>query len=521
MKYPEEYIVAFGVLLLSLMKQIGITLLLLVACSVQAQSFEEWRKKSQAEFDKYRSDKERDFNEFREKTNAEFADFMRKRWSEHEAKAAEPLPSLPEPPKPVVKEDPEEKPSNTPIKLNAILQPVKPIPTVKPVVPIPQVVPTTPVEPSETTEPTEPAFSFTYYGTPCAVSLTSDMRFRLADASENSVANAWEKLSSPKYLQVVAECLRLRDSLVLSDWAYIRFTDIMASSFLKPSNEAKILQMYVLVQSGYKVRIARSGNQLYLLMPSTEKICEKTYCMMDGIAYYFLDKNAPVQSFSIFTQAFPGEQTFTLRQNEVPRLQQSPSEQRNLLSANRYPGTMVLLKTNKNLINYYAEYPLSDKWNTYAAAGLSEESKQQLYAVLRRSIFQKTYTEAADILLNFVQSAFKYQTDGEQFGRERPLFADETLYYPYCDCEDRAILYANLVHDLLNLDVVMVHFPGTATTAGHVATAVHFRQEVQGDHMMVNGKKYVICDPTYIGAKIGDAMPQYRNASADIQTITW
>ncbi|MBQ7735935.1 MAG: hypothetical protein IJT61_08435 [Bacteroidales bacterium] len=106
-----------------------------------------------------------------------------------------------------------------------------------------------------------------------------------------------------------------------------------------------------------------------------------------------------------------------------------------------------------------------------------------------------------------MQTAFDYKTDGEQFGYERPLFGDEMFYYPYSDCEDRSILFTILVHDLLRLDIVMLEYPN------HLATAVRFPKEVPGFYVMMNGEKYVVCDPTYIGASVGDCMPQFQNTS--------
>ena len=116
-------------------------------------------------------------------------------------------------------------------------------------------------------------------------------------------------------------------------------------------------------------------------------------------------------------------------------------------------------------------------------------------------------------MLHFVQNAFEYQTDDVQFGVERPLFADEMLYYPYCDCEDRSIFYSILVRDLLGLDVVLLNYPR------HLATAVRFVDEMDGDHIILSGKRYTICDPTYIGANIGEAMPDCRNEKAVIVKI--
>lgn len=84
------------------------------------------------------------------------------------------------------------------------------------------------------------------------------------------------------------------------------------------------------------------------------------------------------------------------------------------------------------------------------------------------------------------------------------------FFHPYSDCEDRAILYAVLVRDLLGLKTVLLHYPG------HLAAAVRFDEEVTGDYMLIDGARYTVCDPTYIGADIGMAMPQYRHVAADV-----
>ena len=188
-----------------------------------------------------------------------------------------------------------------------------------------------------------------------------------------------------------------------------------------------------------------------------------------------------------------------------------PSEPRRLASE-RYPNVSATVKTNRNLINFYDEYPRIG-WDIYSRSSLSALAKEQLYPVLRRGIAGKSKSEAANMLIDFVQTAFEYKTDEEQFGYERPLFADETLFYPYSDCEDRAILYSILVRDLLGLDVVLLHYPN------HLATAVSFCEEIAGDYLILDGRKYLVCDPTYIGASIGNAMPQFKQIAAKVVRI--
>ena len=97
-----------------------------------------------------------------------------------------------------------------------------------------------------------------------------------------------------------------------------------------------------------------------------------------------------------------------------------------------------------------------------------------------------------------------------KWGYDRAFFASETLHYPYSDCEDRSILFARLVRDLVDLDVVLIYYPG------HLATAVAFKQEVNGDYLTYKGHRYTVCDPTFVNAPVGMTMPGMNNREAQV-----
>ena len=331
----------------------------------------------------------------------------------------------------------------------------------------------------------------------------------LHDVSEQSVAKAWKILSEKQYDALISDCLTLRDQLNLSDWGYYQLLKILSEKFLgTASNEAVLLQMFILTQSGYKVRIARTNNQLALLIPFRQNIYSYVYLSINGMKYYVMNKELKAQSYYICNQEFPKEQYFSW-QTEQPRLTEKLTASKTFASA-RYPEISATIQTNQNLIDFYNNYPLSSEWNLYAFTGLSETVKRTLYPVLQRAIAGKTKTEAAGMLLNFLQTSFAYQTDAEQFGYERPFFADESYFYPYNNCKDRAIVYSILIQELLGLEIVMLHYPN------HLATAVHFLENVNGDYLMVDGKKFVVCDPTYIGANIGMAMDNCKRVQAKV-----
>ena len=78
--------------------------------------------------------------------------------------------------------------------------------------------------------------------------------------------------------------------------------------------------------------------------------------------------------------------------------------------------------------------------------------------------------------------------------------------------EDRSILFSRLIRDLLGLDVALIYYPS------HLATAVCFDQEVSGDTMIIGGRTFIVCDPTYIGAPVRAQMPdlEYDKAQSII-----
>ena len=250
---------------------------------------------------------------------------------------------------------------------------------------------------------------------------------------------------------------------------------------------------------------------MYVAIPFDEEIYRSQYIQVDNLSYYLLDET-DAERFQVFNKTFSGCTTPSIRISNTPAFEENPTNNR-VLSSSRYPEIRIMLKENKNLIDYYNNYPLTSKWNYYSQASLSEETKEQVYPILRSKIKGLSESEAANVLINFVQTAFEYATDQDQFGYERPLFGDETFYYPYSDCEDRSILYSILVRDLLGLDVVLLHFPG------HLATAVKFTNDVKGDYLLIDDIKYVVCDPTYIGATIGMAMPEYKKEGTEIEVI--
>ena len=327
------------------------------------------------------------------------------------------------------------------------------------------------------------------------------------------VAKAWKRLSGKEYDNMIADCLKIRSDYKLGDWAYLLMLLSFSDAFLGSYNEDILLTAYLFCQSGYKMRLATNDKELCLLYGTKHQIYGLAAYEIDG--YYYYQLNGEEKELQIANFTFPKEQALSLAISELPLLKRDESELRTI-SAERY-ATQAACSVNKNLMAFYDFYPSSQldnnhmtRWALYANTPMDAKVKGQLYPSLKKSIEGKTTAEAADILLDFVQTGFVYEYDDKVWGSDRAFFGEESLYYPYCDCEDRSILYSHLVRDLLGLDVILVYYPG------HLATAVRFNEPVTGDYISLNGNKYLVCDPTYIGAPIGETMPGMENKTAKV-----
>lgn len=492
--------------------QKNIWVIILIFCAavfseVAAQnSFEDFKKKAESNFNSFKVSKEKEFEDFRKKANEDYAALMKKAWKEFERLRGVPRPKEDKPIPPILY--PEED-KNKPIKDNP-----KPFDEIIPVVkPDPQPQPIAPIE--DKPAPVDVYFAFRFFGTDLKVRLEDNHRFKLQDCKEKNVAKAWEMMSSGRYDNVITDCLAIRNRNHLCDWAYLLMLRDLSSAFFEGhGNESTLLTAFLYCQSGYKMRLGSSGNRLYLLYASKHLIYDKSYWLVDGEKYYPLD--CDLKQLYICGATYPKEKSLSLQVGTDQLFAMRSSEKR-VLQSRRFPSMKIAVETNSNLIDFFDTYPTSminddfgTRWCMYANTTLSQQARSSLYPALEKVLEGKSQVDAVNMLLNFVQTAFVYEYDDKVWGYDRAFFAEETLFYPYCDCEDRSILFSRLVRDLLGLKVVLIYYPG------HLATAVRFSENVTGDYLSVNTSRYVICDPTYIGAPVGRTMPNMDNGNAKV-----
>ncbi|WP_305115940.1 hypothetical protein [Duncaniella muris] len=374
----------------------------------------------------------------------------------------------------------------------------------------------TPISPIYEKDGITNTFTVKFFGLSCPLRFDSQNLISLQGLDELSVSAAWSRLSNNDYDNAIRDLLAIRINQDLCDWSYLQLLNQTALQLYgSDCNESVLLTAWLYCQSGYKMRLAFDDKRLYMLYSSHHIIYDEAYFNIDGEYFYIFGDRKP-ETLYICDKAFPSEAPMSLLVGKEQKLGTLITESRKLVSK-KYPFMSVLINENKTLMDFYSTYPTSklgdndvSRWAMYAYTPICKHTKEQLYPMMRNYIQGKTALEGVSMILDWVQTAFVYEYDDKVWGHDRAFFPDETLYYPYCDCEDRSILFSRLVRDILSLDVALIYYPG------HLATAVCFNEDISGDAMLIDGRKFIICDPTYIGAPVGAQMPNldYDKAQA-------
>jgi len=330
-----------------------------------------------------------------------------------------------------------------------------------------------------------------------------DLDFVLNCNSNQSIADIWDKFFETDQLRhTLYDCLSIKENYNLCDWAYLHLIHQISETIYNNTNKAILLSAFLLEQSGYDIKVGRSHNELYLLFSSEYEIYNYCYYIIDNIKYYPYTDNSNLDEMEICEAPRISRNPISLYIYKEQTFDTNQLLKRNIALNN---SSEINVAINRNLLDFYTSYPTSringndmTRWAMYAQTPMNITTREELYKQLTSLISGKNELEAANILLNFVQTGFTYKYDEEVWGEDRAFFAEESLAYPYCDCEDRSILFSHIIRDLLELEVALVYSPG------HLFTAVKFSEDVKGAYFLINNDKYIICEPTCItGAPVG------------------
>ncbi len=526
---------------------------------------------SMSEFEAFKRQYMGEFKQFKDEMDKEFADFLKQRWKSFDsakgvvrdekpkpveipvARVQDPAPQpAPRPLKPV---DPPPEIKPVPVKPSpvkpiplppsvanpqeiirqppSIRPPVKPAPQPRPVpqppemarVPPPAQAPSMP-PPRPPVRPSPPAPVVSLPPPPPASEKTARVEFlgyslEIIDGVSaasgamgrridfTSIQQRFTDLAQSDYPKTVKNLSDIRQRLKLNDWAYVQLVQKFSEAVSGGQNSARLTAWFLLLKSGLDARVAYNANELFLMVAVKQKLYDIAYIQYNGQKYYTvtLEKRLPLQLYS-YDGNYPkklNKSDFALTQGVQSKPDQRFKEFRFTYQRKTHS---VKLPYNSHTVDFLATYPQMDI-DQYFQVPLDRATSESVLNQLQPIVDGMSERDAVNLLLRFVQTAFKYKTDQDQFGAENYMFIEETIYYPASDCEDRSIFFAWLVKNLLGLEVVGLDFPG------HIATAVLLQQPV-GDTVTYKGKRFTVADPTYINANVGMKMPQFKNVAPGV-----
>lgn len=357
-----------------------------------------------------------------------------------------------------------------------------------------------------------------FYGKELKFNVDERLRTKNKGIKENEVAAYFVEMA--KITNITSGLWKQVDNYVkemgLNDWGYFCILRSLSEEIFTDIDNRVLFNFYMLRNEGnFKVKTARGkdSNKLTLLaaLDNSKEVYTYTFFRFkegndENIKYYSIYGGGSSKE-SIYTYEYY-EQDKGLNQIGLDfhnTLNMGVCDSKRELTFEKI-DTRIELPFNSSHIAYLNDVPMTI-FPIYFASPISIEAQQVFNDKLNELKDKYTPVQFIDIILNFVQTAFDYKTDEQQFGYEKYFYPEEVIAYPYSDCEDRSALFAWLVSTYTNAKVVGLQYEG------HLATAVCFGEdaEIEGDMFSYAGRKYYVCDPTYINASIGMTMPQFKD----------
>ncbi|MFH1025876.1 MAG: hypothetical protein V1764_04280 [Nitrospirota bacterium] len=471
---------------------LSILLFLAMLHPIECLSQEDQKTKEQQEFDKFHNEIKKDFRQFSERNDSLFLSFLEGAWKEftlHEEQAKKR-------PKPVVQPSVKIQPDSIEVApskhkletIDAVESDDRQSPDTR----------QSDDENNPVKNNPEYITPLNFYGHGIPLPSVPDL-LSLATINQADIIEFYQRYLQQKELIANAnELMGVGKELRLNDWGVIQLM-MMASGVYFPAINDRVLFTWITLQrNGYDVKIGHDRKQVYLLPQFTGKIFSNPYVSINSKRYTIIPipgQDFPSEGITSFEASYPGEsRSLSLLLPELPALTEQPATRTMI-----YRQDTIRVQIAKSLVQFLHSYP-SCELAVYFNAPLSAKAMKSLDEKIRPLLQGRAEQDQANLLLDFVQRAIPYQTDEQQFGGEHYLFADETLYFPYADCEDRAVLFARLIQHYTGLKAIGLDYPD------HVSTAIRFSKQLNGDFLIFDGDKYFICDPTYIGAKAGMIM---------------
>ena len=301
----------------------------------------------------------------------------------------------------------------------------------------------------------------------------------------------------------LADLLRYRQSLNLNDWYYyllIRETAEQIFTQNEPYYKSyqTVFSWLMLAKSGYKVQLNFAEEDVFLSVYTLDRLYDipvKEHGMgwMVEISHFNTDHEgfrARVRSDFFLEE---NDQPFSFKLTQQPTFSKPLLTTRNITFEHENENYALGYTLDRSVLQLVTTLPEISVYD-HIEIPLSQFTYSTLIPNLQIFIDQKAFDkkETLQFLLSFTRTGFDYKNDSTYNKCDNITFTpEETLYHRYSDCEDRSVLFAYLVKEILELDVILVDFPE------HIAVGVQLGEnQYLGKPIIYKNRYYTFCEPT-------------------------
>ncbi|WP_374949946.1 hypothetical protein [Mucilaginibacter sp.] len=318
------------------------------------------------------------------------------------------------------------------------------------------------------------------------------------DLSGESVKVFYENIDQGTYQPVIDSLTAYKQKHQLNDWLYYQLVRKVAEQVSPKAqnyNRYTLYKWFFMAKSGYDARLALANKQLIFYILNDEDVSDLPYFIIDKKQYTTLNyhdlgqmdlhQNPPVP----IGITVPGaNRPFSYKVTRMPDFNAGDYVTKELNFKYRNKNYNFSVKLNPDIEKLFTNYPIVD-FETYFNIPLSKETYSSVIPFLSKSVKGMSQQQGVDYLMRFTRYAFLYENDEQNYGKEKRLSPEETLFADYSDCDDRAALFFYLVKEIYDLPMIAVLY------ATHINIAVQFNKPV-GTQIIYKGRSYSTCEPT-------------------------
>ena len=247
-------------------------------------------------------------------------------------------------------------------------------------------------------------------------------KYRLSGGNKPEAMSAfWTMMSGSKYEPAIESVNAARRELKLDDWGYVAlWRDAVQALLPERKPEQNLLLWYFLVKSGYDVRLGYAGADVHLFVAVKQQVFSTKFTRVGPQTYYAVlaaDRGDSIGSFYTYEASYPVK----LKPLDIASASTGftkPVTAQRALSF-EYKGEPIRLNVpyDRRLVQYMGSFPqssfrlLRDRRQPAGAPDTAHRAEKHTAPMSEE--------DAVNFLLAFVQKAFAYKTDNDQFGYEK------------------------------------------------------------------------------------------------------